>query len=214
MAITPPMRPDLPYSLPVGAVLLYENFSRYKEGQATNWGQNTAAKMGLDGRKWLMSYVDGTHPVGRSVRLPNEFYFQCRYAAHVPEVTRGALGWWKEPLCGKISFPNDRGVKYTIEWVIRYGVDVTWRDPLASIYARKYYHTMKLPGGTANEVGIAQSSGVLRINRDKSAVNVFLDDQLAASGAIGQAGQLVGFEIDVVNAKSGTLFFTDFKIGR
>ncbi len=208
------MRTALPSSIPVGTILLYENFSHYREGEATGWGPNTSAKTGLDGRKWLVSYVDGTQPVGRNLRLPDEFYFECRYAAQMPEVTRGVLGWWKEPLSSTISFPNDRGVKYAIQWVIRCGIDVTWRDPLGALYARKYYHTITLPGGAASEVGVIQPTGMLRINRDKNVINVFLDGQLAAAGTIGPAGQLVGFEINVVNAKNGTLFFTDFKIGR
>jgi hypothetical protein len=208
------MRTQPSNSIPVGSVLLYENFLRYREGDATDWGQNTTAKMGLDGRKWLVSYVDGTQPVGRNIRLPNEFYFECRYAANLPEVTRGLLGWWKEPVSSQISFLNDHGVRYAIDWVIRCGVDVTWHDPLGSLYAKKYFHSIRLPGGTANEVGVSQPTGVLRISRDKNVIHVFVDGQLAATGTISSAGQLVGFEVNVVKAKNGTLFFTDFKIAR
>ncbi len=214
IAVLPPMRTELPNSIPVGSILLYENFLHYREGEATDWGQNTAAKLGLDGRKWLVSYVDGTHPVGRNLRLPNEFYFECRYAAHLPEVTRGLLGWWKEPVSSQISFLNDQGVRYAIEWVVRCGIDMTWHDPLESLYAKKYFHTIRLPSGTAAEVGAIQPTGLLRINRDKNVINVFVNGQLAAAGTISSAGHLVGFEINVVKAKNGTLFFTDFKIAR
>ena len=71
-----------------------------------------------------------------------------------------------------------------------------------------------LPDGTANEVGVIQATGVLRIDRDNNAVKVYIDDQAAVVGSTSQLGQLVGFEIDVVNVKNGTLFFTDFKIAR
>ena len=197
--------------------MLYENFSHYRgEGDATDWGPNTFVKTGLDHRNWLVSNVEGTHPVGRRIRLPNEFYFECRYSANMPEVTRGVLGWWKEPVSTKISFVNDQGVKYAIEWVIRCGNDMTRLNPLgsSSLYAKKYYHTIKLPDGTANEVGVVQPTGMLRIDRENNVVKVLIDGQAAVVGTMGPMGQLVGFEIDVVKAKNGTLFFTDFKIAR
>ncbi len=204
------------YAAPAGSLLLYENFSQYREGDATDWGPNTSVKTGLDRRNWLVSGVDGSHPVGRNIRLPGKFQLECRYAAGVSEVTRGILGWWKEPLSTKISFVNDQGAKYVIEWAIGCGNDVTRLNPLGSpsLCAKKYYHTIKLPDGTAGELGAVQPTGVLRIDRDNKVVKVFIDGQTAAVGALGQVGQLVGFRIDVVKAKNGTLFFTDFKIAR
>jgi hypothetical protein len=79
---------------------------------------------------------------------------------------------------------------------------------------KKYYHTIKLADGSSNEIGVIQASGVLRIDRNANVIKVFLDGQSAAAGTVAQAGQLAGFEINVVNVKSGTLFFTDFKITR
>ena len=206
----------LPYSVPVGSILLYENFSHYREGAATAWGPNTSIKTGLDHRNWLVSNVDGTHPVGRKIRLPNEFYFECRYSAYMPEVTRGVLGWWKEPVSAKISFLNEQGAKYTIQWVIQCANDTTRLNPLgsSSLYAKKCYHTIKLPDGTANEVEVIQPTGKLRIDRDNNIVKVFMDGQAAVVGTMSQMGQLVGFEIDVVKAKNGALSFTDFKLAR
>jgi hypothetical protein len=216
VATPPPKRNLLPHSVPVGSILLYEDFSHYLEGDKTGWGPNTFIKTGLDRRKWLVSNVDGTHPVGCRIRLPNTFYFQCRYSAYLPEVTRGFLGWWKEPVSTKISFLNDRGISYGIDWVIKCGNDTTRLNPLgsSSLYAKKYYHTISLPDGTANEVEVIQPTGVLWISRDDNVVNVLIDGHAAAVGTTSQMGQLVGFEIDVVNAKNGSLFFTDFKIAR
>ena len=105
----PPKRDLLPFSVPVGTILWYENFSGYREGDATDWGPNTFVKRGLDRRNWLASNVDGAHPVGCRIRLPNEFYFECRYSAYLPEVTRGVLGFWKEPVATKISLLSDKG---------------------------------------------------------------------------------------------------------
>ena len=212
----PPKRELLSNSIPLGSILLYEDFSRYREGDATNWGANTFIKAGLDGRNWLVSTVDGAHPVGCRIRLPGEFYFECRYSAYMPEVTRGVLGWWKEPLGTKISLLGERGDKYTIQWVMKCGNDLLRPNPLGSstLYAKKCFHTVKLPDGTANEIEAIQPTGTLRIERDKNAVRVFVDGQAVVAGAIGPIGQLVGFEIDVVKARNGTLFFTDFKIGR
>ena len=102
MPIAPPMRPAPVYSISVGTILLYENFARYREGMATDWGANTTAKMGPDGHQWLAAFVEGTYPVGRNFRLPNEFYWECRYAVQMPEVTRGVLGWWKDPLASRV----------------------------------------------------------------------------------------------------------------
>jgi hypothetical protein len=132
------------------------------------------------------------------------------------EVTRGILGWWKDPVSTKISFLNDHGVKYAIEWAIRCGNDMTRLNPLgaSSLYAKKYYHTIKLPDGTANEIEVTQPTGVLRIDRDNNVLKVFVDGQAAVVGTVIPMGQLVGFEIDVVKAKSGTVSFTDFKIAR
>jgi hypothetical protein len=196
--------------------LLYENFSRYREGQASDWGPNTFVRVGLDRRNWLVSSVEGAHPVGRSVRLPNAFHFECRYATGMSEVTRGIFGWWREPVTSRISFLNSQGGKYAVEWVIRCGNDPTRLNPLGSpsFYAKKYYHSIKLPDGTANEIGVTQPTGILRIDRDNRVVTVFIDGQAAVVGAVGPMGQVVGFEIDVVKAANGTLSFTEFKIAR
>ena len=206
----------LSYAVPAGTILLYENFSHYREGDAAGWGPDTFIKTGLDGRNWLVSNVDGTHPVGCRMRLPSEFRFECRYSAYTPEVTRGIFGLLKEPVSTTISFLNGQGVKHAIQWVIKYGNDTTRLNPLgsSSLYAKKCYHTITLPDGTANEIGVVQPTGVLRIDRDNNVVKVFLDDQAAVVGAMGPMGQLVGFELDVVKAKNGTLSFTDFRIAR
>ena len=205
----------VPYSIPVGSLLWYENFSQFKDGAAADWGPNTFIKTGPDHRNWLVSNVEGTHPVGCKIRLPNECYLECRYSAYMPEVTRGLLGWWKDPVSTKISFLSDQGDKYVIEWVVKCGNDAT-RPTLASssLCAKKYYHTVKLPNGTTNEVGVIQPTGMLRIDRDKNVVKVFVDGQAVVAGTMSFKGQLVGFEIDVVKAKNGSLFFTDFKIAR
>jgi hypothetical protein len=217
MLFPPPPKRTLPTnSIPIGSILLYEDFSRYHDGEATNWGPNTFIKTGLDRRNWLVSNVEGAHAVGCRIRLPSEFYFECRYAAYMPEVTRGVLGWWKEPLGTKISFLGDRGGKYTIQWVMKCGNDLLRPNPIGSptLYAKKCFHTVTLPDGTANEIEAIQPTGTVRIERDKDALKVFVDGQAVIAGTIGPMGQRVGFEIDVVKAKNGTLFFTDFKIGR
>ena len=214
--IRPPQWGPPPCGLPVGSILLYDDFSYCKEGEVTDWGPNTFIKRGLDRRNWLVSSVAGTHPVGRRLRLPDEFHFECRYSAYTPEVTRGIAGWWKEPVSTTFSFLNDRGGRYAIDWVIKRGNDVTRLNPLgsSSLVAKKYYHTVKLPDGTASEVGVVQPAGLLRIEREKKIVKVFIDDQAAVVGTMAPIEQLTGFEIDVVNAKNGALSFTDFKIAR
>ena len=121
VVIPRPKASPAPHALTAGPILLYENFSRCREGDAAGWGPNTFVKTGLDRRNWLVSNVDGTHPVGCRIRLPGKFYFQCRYAAYLPEVTRGVLGWWKEPVASKISFLTDQRTKYVIEWVGKCG---------------------------------------------------------------------------------------------
>jgi len=134
----------------------------------------------------------------------------------MPEVTQGILGWWRDPVATKISFLNNQGVKYAIEWAISCGNDTARLNPLgsSSLYAKKYYHTIKLPDGTTKEIGVTQPTGVLRIDRDKNVVKVFVDGQAAGVGTMGQVGQLVGFEVGVFKAKDRALFFTDFKIAR
>lgn len=210
---TIPTTPVSPDSIAFGTVLLFEDFSHFREGAATDWGAGTYVKAGLDGRKWLVSNVDGAHPVGRALRLPNEFYLECRYSAYMPEATRGLLGWWREPVATRISLLDSRGGKYTIDWSIGHGSEKPPLNPLAAATV-KHYHSVKLPGAAAHELGISPPTGVIRISRDKTVVNVLINGQLAASGMLPEGEQLVGFEIDVVKAKSGTLFFTDFKVGR
>jgi hypothetical protein len=216
-AVVPALKPFLtPYSVPLGSILLYEDFSHYREGEPTDWGPNTFIQAGLDHRHWLGSSADGTHPIGCRVRLPSEFYLECRYAGNLPEITRGLLGWWKEPVATTITFRNDQGVAYVIPWVIRCGNDTTRLNPLGSLSLcpKKYYHTFTLPDGATNEVGIQQPTGLLRIERDNSVIRIFLDGQAAIAGTMTLTGQLVGFEIGAVKTRTGSLFFTDFKIGR
>jgi hypothetical protein len=217
LAAMPTVRKDaIPPAVMPGTVLLFEDFSHYRDGETTNWGVGTFVKMGLDRRNWLVSNVDGAHPVGCKIALPNEFSFECRYSAYLPELTRGVLGWWKEPVSSKISLVSDQGAKYSIEWTIRYGNDPLQLNPIgsSSLYVRKQYHVVKLPDGASSELGILEPTGMLRIDRDKNGIKVYVDGQPVVSGAMGPMGQLAGFEIDVVKATSGTLFFTDFKIAR
>ena len=206
----------VPSSIPVGSILFYENFSHYREGEATDWGPSTSIKRGTDHRKWLLSNANGTIPVGRRIWLPQKFYFECRFSAYMPELTRGIVGWWKDPVSTRFSFLNAQGGKYTIAWVINCGNDLTRLNPLgsSSLYAKKYYHSLKLPDGTAKEVGVAPSTGLLRIDRDNKTIKVFVDGQATVLGTMTEMGQLAGFEIDIVNGKNGALFFTDFKIAR
>ncbi len=205
----------LPWSIPVGPILFYENFARYREGAATDWGQGTAVKTGLDRRKWLVSYVDGTHAVGRTLRLPNHFCFECRYSAAMAEVTRGLMGWWREPVGSRVVFVDSQGAKYVIQWVIRYGNDTARLDLVgSSLFAKKYYHSIRLPDGAAGELAVSQPTGILRIDRDNGLVTVSINSQTVVSDEMSQMGELDRFEIDVVKAASGSLSFTEFKVGR
>jgi hypothetical protein len=171
--------------------LLFENFLRYREGEATDWGPNTFIKTGLDGRHWLVSNIEGPHPVGRRMQLPGEFALECRYTTYLPEVTRGLLGWWKEPVASRITLMNDQGAKYTIQWVIQCGSDPTRLNPLGSptLLARKYFHTFVLPDGSANEIESLQPTGRLRIERNADAVQILLDGRPALAGAIASRRQ-------------------------
>jgi hypothetical protein len=211
-----PKRSPVPYAATVNPILLYENFSRFRDGDSSAWGLNTQIKTGLDHRNWLMSNVDGVHPVGARLALPNDFSFECRYSAYTPEVTRGVLGWWKEPVATRISFVNEQGVKYSVDWAVRCGNDIMRLNPLgsSSLYAKRYYHAVKLPDGTTNELGVAQPTGMIRIDRSGDTVKVFLDGQSVVVGTMGPMGQLVGFEINIVKSANGAMAFTDFKIGR
>lgn len=217
LPVAPPSPTSVqPGAVPAGPILFYENFAHYREGEASGWGPNTLVRVGLDHRNWLVSNIDGTHPVGCRTPLPGVFSFECRYSTFMPEVTRGVLGWWKDPVATKVSFVNDQGVKYSIEWVVRFGNDAAQLNPLgsSSLYAKKYFHTIKLPDGATNEVALVQPTGMLRIDRDQNIIKVFVDGQAVATGTMNLVGQFVGFEIDVVKAKNGAMFFTDFKVAR
>lgn len=194
--------------------MLYENFSHPEQRDLAEWGQNISIRSGADRRNWILAEGSGTHPIGRRMWLPNEFYLEFRYFAHAPDMTRGILGWWREPLAANISLLGDQGRKYPIHWVVQCAADVTRLNPLgsSSLCARKYYHTIKLPDGTSKEMELVQPTGMLRIDRDKQVVKVLLDRQVAVVGSLGQVGQLVGFEIHVVSANHGNLFFTEFKV--
>jgi hypothetical protein len=171
--------------------------------------------IGQDRRNWLVSFADGTYPVGQDIRLPDEFYLECRYSIQMKEATRGAFGWWKPPISTTISFLDDQGAKYAIEWSVGCEDDMTRHDPPgSSIFAKKYYHIVKLPGGATNEVGVIQPTGILRINRHKEVIKVLVDGRLVVAGAITQVGQLVRFEASLVKNKNNMLSLTDFKIAR
>ena len=176
------------------ASLLYEDFSGYREGDAPGWGPATFVKTGLDHCHWLVSNVDGSHPVGCRIRLPEVFSFECRYSACLPEVNRGILGWWKEPVSTTIAFPDDRGGRCVVEWVIKYGNDPTEFNPVgsSSLFAKKYHHTITLPDGSSNEVGVVQPTGLLRIDVKNSAVTVFIDGQAVVAGSITAPASLSG----------------------
>jgi hypothetical protein len=213
---TRPLPQPAAASVRTASFVLYEDFSHYREGDATNWGPSTFVKTGLDRRYWLVSNVDGAHPVGCRVPLPNKFDFQCRYSANLPEVTAGATGWWKEPVATSVAFMDGQGAKCTVRWAVKYGNEPTLLNPLGTplLAAKKYYHCFSLPDGTNGIVAGVQPTGVLQIHRDNNALKVLVDGQLAAVGNMRPMGPLVGFEIDVVKARNGSLFFTDFKIAR
>jgi hypothetical protein len=203
----------VPAVVPLGSILLYENFSRYMEGDVTDWGHDAVVKVGLDGRKWLAPYMDGAHPVGRTMPLPSQFYLEWRYSAYVPESTRGLWGWWKEPITSRIALVAQQGTGYVIQWTLGYGERVRL-NPLVPPPANKYYHTITLPGAAPSEITVGEPTGTLRITRNGKIINVLVNGQLVAAGMIGEADQLVGFEVDVVKARCGILSFTDFKVGR
>ena len=108
----------------------------------------------------------------------------------MPEVTRGVLGWWKEPVGTRISLIDQQGGKYTIEWVMKCGNDLLRPNPLGSstLYAKKCFHTVKLPDGTSNEIEAVQPTGMLRIDRDKNAIEVFVDGEAVIAGTISPVG--------------------------
>ena len=187
----------------------------------TGGPQQTGDQIPSSKRVWIIA--TGLFPMSMG-RIPSVTEYGCPASFPLnagtplilPEVTRGVLGWWKEPVSTKISFLNDQGAKYSIGWAIRYGNDPTRLNPLgsSSLYAKKHYHAFKLPDGTTNEIAVTQPTGLLRIQRENNTLKVFLDDQPAVVGTLSAMGQLDGFEIEVVRATNGTLFFTDFKIAR
>ena len=116
----------------------------------------------------------------------------------------------------RFSFLNDQGAKYAIEWVIKYGNDITRLNPLgsSSLYAKKCYHTDQAARRDCQRGWSRSTDGHAADRPGNNVVKVLIDGQAAVVGTMSPMGQLIGFEIDVVKAANGTLFFTDFKIAR
>ena len=177
----------LPEFSPFESILLFENFSQYKEGDTTDWGQNVSVKLGLDRRKWLVSYVNARMRWAARSGCPtiSTWNAAIRHTSRRP--LAGLSGFWKDPVASRISLLGDGPSRYDIDWVIGCGSEKLRLNPLEPPPASKYYHAIRLPGAVASEVEVAQPTGTLRITRAKNVINVLLNGQLAAAGMLSPA---------------------------
>ncbi len=207
--------PAAPQPLRLETLLFEDNFSRYGEGETTPWGNGAFVRLGQDQHPWLVAHVDGLSMVGRSLVLPYQFSIECRYSAPIPEVTRGVLGWWKQPLTSRIVFVDSKGTRHSVDWQLGCEQD-NWRpNGLGTpLFAKKYYHLLRLPSGISNEIRVGQPNGILRIHRNKEILTVMIDGQVVVSGPVSRMDDLARFEIGLVKTSNGTLSLTDFKVSR
>ena len=152
------------------------------------------------------------------MRLPNEFYLECRYSAYMSDTTRGVLGWsWKDPLNAKISLVNDQGAQVFGRMDDRlrerhHAAESTW--VVVVVRQEILSHDQAARREDGRTVATFNRPACCGSNATTKSSKVFFDGQSAAVGTMNVVGQLAGFEIDVVKAKNGTLSFTDFKVGR
>ena len=200
---------------------IHEDFSKHEEGDHTDWGGDVYIKTGRDGRRWLVTSIEGTHSIGQDVQFPDNYIILFSFNA---VLDRSKAIFNHENIQthkgGKI-FSNIRlvesaGRNYKIQWMI----DCRWQKNFIDHYFSnddqdiKYYHTLTMPDGGKNVISDDKSFGTLRIDKRENTIKVLINGQLAISGNVSGYGQFVRFELDVSKAENESLSFTDFRIDR
>jgi hypothetical protein len=206
-----------------------EDFSRYEDGQETNWGDGGRVKTGADGRKWLIPSGNGPKPVGLDVDFLQNAYIEFDYDAQPLESNR-AFG---RVLSG-ISLIDETGAKYRVEWTIEEGSVPPGMGPAFASHPGS--HTLKLPGGASERV-VHSGGGTFHIAVEGNRVGVSVADPEygvavgrgtmspgMATPGMGRRGTLSAtvldfkkftrFEIDLYRGPNCALSITNIKVAR
>jgi hypothetical protein len=211
-----------------------EDFSKFNDGDKTDWGSGAVIKTGADGRKWLVPVgkghkptetpsqppttrrgkggrtppappPGGQTPIGRDVQLPQNAYIEFDY--NVRPLVENQNGGREEILSG-ISLFDKVGAKLRIEWkiVLRHGDG--GRNSSA--------HLLRAPGGDQPlyPFELAGSDhGTVTIRKTGDTINVRVADQQLTVNA-SEYKEFTRFEVDLYKGANSMLSLTNFKIGK
>ena len=186
-------------------VPLREDFSKYKDGDTTDWGPAGKVITGADGRKWLAPAQKGQKPIGINVELPDDGYIEFDYSAVKLESRPG-----QQHVLSGITLVDEAEAKFRIEWSVDIGFENSeydWR-----------YCTLKLPGGANvgyRNVNDRLVSGTIRISKAGNTITVQRDGESESLTAnTTDFKKFTRFEVDTYKGQNSMISFTNFNIGK
>lgn len=197
-------------------VLLSENFSKFKEGDSTEWGRDAAVTKLADGSNWLRAFQEGQRRVGQKLYFPRSFTLEFAYAATVETGENGK---------SKISLIDEEGGTQAIVW--------SWKEK-RGVEQSSVEHTFTLPDGAKAVTAVACSRlggafahttatcgpGAVKVVKDGEDIKVLVDGKLVVAGHIDDSKQYKAFEVDLFQRTNPKLQFvtanclTAFRITR
>jgi hypothetical protein len=201
-------------------VFFRQTFADYAVGD--KYAPDVFVQKGKDGRKWVVSAVDGAHPAGEKVQFPDNFSLEMDFSAQIGQDASSVAmdpderknhDNHKAVVTSSISLVDEDGEKLRIRWKID-SANQTFTLPgnveksLSSdefIKAAGFYREVKWSKLGRGKWGSDDYpcawwwAGKVRIVKKADVVKVLVNGELVVSGNIEAAKKFAGFEIAVYN---------------
>jgi hypothetical protein len=196
-----------------------QTFADYAVGD--KYAPDVFVQKGKDGRKWLVSAVDGAHPAGEKVQFPDNFFLEMDFSAQIGQDKYGMNGDeqkdhdnHKAVVTSSVALIDKDGEDFRLRWKIdsanqTFTLPGNVENSLSSedfIKAAGFYREVKW-----NDLGRGHAryyhdyprawwwAGKVRIVKRADVVKVLVNGELVVSGNIEAGKKLVRFEIRVYN---------------
>jgi len=194
-------------------VFFRQTFADYAVGD--KYAPDVFVQKGKDGRKWVVSAVDGAHPAGEKVKFPDNFFLEMDFSAQIGQdsysMNEDELKY-KSVLTSSISLVDEDGEKFRIRWKIdsanqTFTLPGNVENSLGSddfIKAAGFYREVKWKDigrtrGVKNYPCAWWWAGKVRIVKKADVVKVLVNGEVVVSGNIEAAKKFARFEIAVYN---------------
>ena len=171
-----------------------EDFSRYQDGETTDWGPAGKVRIRADGRHWLVPAGTGQVPIGRNVNLPRNACIEFEYEAEELESKHRDA----KALSG-ITLVDEAGGKYRIEFRV----------------SPHQWYELVLPGGASegNYYGWPGTNrGSIRLHCEGDRIVVGRVGSHDLAGNVSDFKRFTRLELDMYKGANSMISFTNIKI--